>query len=164
MIHFEVTENLSEYIDYLEQEIRNHQASDTLLKNMAEDLTNMVSEVIPRWNPNLIWSGANPGLWKIVNSENISELEIVYTGFTGRKINTWWEFNKSHKRDTTDPLERDYAYYQEYGIDKYYKDIKYKARDFEGHHYLGGSLADFDEYSIEDHAEDYLRQVMKFLE
>lgn len=160
MIRWEVTENLSKYVDYLEKEIKNTSRDEKVLKEMAEEFVDIVSEVIPTWNRNLIASGANPERWNIFSKENLTELEIIYTGMTGPggaapspkdlPQGVWWEFGDK----ATKTLKRDYAYYQEFGIDEI-------AENFEGHHYVASALGSFDEDVIEYYAEDYLRQLLK---
>lgn len=162
MIRWEVKENISEYVDYLQKELKNTSRDEEVLKKMAEEFVDIVSEVIPTWNRNLIASGANPERWNIFSKENLTELEIIYTGMTGPggtapspkdlPQGVWWEFGDK----ATKTLKRDYAYYQEFGIDP-----QGEAETFEGHHYVASALGSFDEDVIEYYAEDYIRQLLK---
>lgn len=167
MIRFEVKENLSKYVDYLEKEIKNNALEQRVLEDMAYDFVEMVDEVVPKWNPNLVYSGSNPETWNIFNEDYRTELEIIYTGFTGEgmgepdDIQVWWEFGKYHKGGYSDILGRDYAYYQEFGQDKFAPSSKYRAKSFEGHHYVASALGSYDETVIEYHAEEYIRQLLK---
>ena len=167
MIRFEVKENLSKYVEYLEKEIKNINRDKKVLETMAEDFVDIVNEVIPTMNPNLIYSGSNPETWNIFNEDNRTELEIIYTGFTGEgmgepdDIYVWWEFGKYHEGGYSDILGRDYAYYQEFGQDKYAKSAKTRAPSFEGHHYVASAVGSFDDTRIEYHAEDYIRQLLQ---
>lgn len=160
MIRFEVEEDLSEYLAYLEKEIKNTARDEKVLNRMAEEFVDIVSEVIPTWNRNLIASGANPERWNIFSKENLTELEIIYTGMTGPggtapspkdlPQGVWKEFGDK----ATKTLKRDYAYYQEFGIDEI-------AKNFEGHHYVASAIGSFDEDVIEYYAEDYIRELLK---
>ena len=160
MIQWKVKENFSEYIDYLKKELNNTSRDEKVLKEMAEEFVDIVSEVIPTWNRNLIASGANPERWNIFSKENLTELEIIYTGMTGAggtapspkdlPKGVWWEFGDKE----TNTLKRDYAYYQEFGIDEI-------AENFEGHHYVASALGSFDEDVIEYFAEEYIRQLLQ---
>lgn len=162
MIRFEVEEDLSEYLAYLEKEIKNTARDEKVLKRMAKEFVDIVNEVIPTWNRNLMASGANPERWNIFNENNRTELEIIYTGMTGPggsapdpsdlPQGVWWEFGDK----ATKTLKRDYAYYQEFGIDD-----KYPKLNFEGHHYVASAIGSFDEDVIEYYAEDYIRELLK---
>lgn len=163
MIGYEVTETVTAYLNSLLDEVTSPQYKEEFISYIAEEFAQTVDEIIPRWNPNLTYSGLNPENWKILHEQGISELEIIYSGFKGRNLKskgTWYEFGKKHKGGVNDPLGRDYAYYQEYGIDKYVKAGYHKAKTFEGHHYLEGTVEAFDETVMESYAGEYLRQIM----
>ena len=167
MIRFEVKENLSKYVEYLEKEIKNIDRDKKVLEEMAEEFVDIVGEVVPRASGNLSRSGLNPETWNIFNENNLTELEIIYTGFTGEggsapdDIHIWWEFGKYHRGGYSDILGRDYAYYQEFGQDKYAESVKTTAPTFEGHHYVASAIRSFDDTVIEYYAEEYIRQLLK---
>lgn len=167
MIRFEVKENLSKYVDYLEKEVKNIDRDKKVLEEMAEEFVDIVSEVVPVASGNLRDSGLNPEMWNILNENNLTELELIYTGFTGEgmgepdDIHIWWEFGKYHRGGYSDILGRDYAYYQEFGQDKFAPSTKVKAPTFEGHHYVASALGSFDEDVIEYFAEEYIRQLLQ---
>lgn len=167
MIRWEVTENLSKYVDYLEKEVKNIDRDKKVLEEMGEEFVGIVDEVVPKWNPNLMYSGLNSETWNFLNKENMSELEIIYTGFTGEgmsepdDIAVWWEFGKYHRGGYSDILGRDYAYYQEFGQDKFAPNAKVKAHDFGGNHYVASGVASFDSDVLEYYAEEYIRQLLQ---
>ena len=137
---------------------------------MATEFVDITNETVPKWNPNLMYSGLNEEFWTTKHDGNISNITILYTGFTGEgmgepdDIQVWWEFGKYHKGGYSDILGRDYAYYQEYGEDLYAPNAKYKAKTFEGHHFVESGIYTFEDGSENSiskwYAEKYLKRLM----
>lgn len=158
-------DTLDEYLDELQGRVDNTNLREHYLELMAADIVDIVDEVIPTMNPNLICSGQNPQFWNTVHEADKSSLTILYTGFTGEgmgepeDIEVWWEFGKYGKGGYNDILGRDYAYYQEFGVDKFYKKKDYKARTFEGHHYLETGIEDSEDV-VEYWAGEYLQKIL----
>ena len=168
---FKIKEDtFTEYLDNLEKEARNPNRKEKYLRLMAAEFVDIVNETVPKWNPNLMYSGLEENFWRIKNKDYRSSLTVLYTGFTGEAIGEpddiqiWWEFGKYHKGGYGDILGRDYAYYQEYGKDKYAPNNKVKAPDFGGHHYLESGIYEFEDetdHSLSKHyAEQYLKELL----
>lgn len=160
-------DTILEYLDKLHQAVNDEQRREKVLHDSAEDVVELIDEVVPKWNPNLRYSGLNEDFWDYTHSKDNSDITILYTGFTGEgrgepdDIAVWWEFGKYHKGGYGDILGRDYAYYQEVGKDKFAtgKEAKYKAADFEGHHYVeSGMLDSWD--MIEWRVGEYLERII----
>ena len=170
MIDFAVQDNLTKYLNNLEKRVNNPALKEKHLELMATEFVDIVNEVIPKWNPNLMYSGLEEQFWKYYHKDYRSSVTVLYTGFTGEgvgepdDIQVWWEFGKYHKGGYSDILGRDYAYYQEYGIDRYAPSRKYKAKSFEGHHFVESgiySMEDGSNYSISRHyAGEYLKELL----
>lgn len=164
-VKIQVEDTVSEYLTYLEEAIADKGRTKHFLELWAEDFADIVNETIPKWNPNLMYSGLNPSFWKVAYEEGISKISILYTGFTGEgmgepdDIQVWWEFGKYHKGGYSDILGRDYAYYQEYGVDKYAPSQKVQAPSFGGHHFIESGLYTFEEV-MPYHVEEYLRAIL----
>lgn len=89
-----------------------------------------IEPLMPKWNPNLMFSPLEADNQTIDISTGMTSIELLYTGFTEtakmRQLpkGVWWEFGDKLRNI----LERDYAYYQETGQDPI-------AAEFEGHWY-----------------------------
>ena len=117
-LKFEVTENVTEYLDKLDAHMETE--SKTILHNLGAILVeDYITPRIPKWNPNLVNSGEDTDYWKFSNKGGRHTLEILYTGMTDEAMDgdlekgVWWEFGDQGTRT----LKRDYAYFQETGID-----------------------------------------------
>lgn len=93
---------------------------------------NMATARYGDFNPNLFMSGQEQDYWKhygssnphgIMGQKDLIGIEILYTGMRlhenyGDDAKVWWEFAKDNEGDPTERiLGRDYAYYQETGLD-----------------------------------------------
>lgn len=128
-IKFEVEDNVSEYLTKLQ---------DGLLDNMEyvlrevsyeatgkpEDDTQPIPRLIGRYNHWLYISGQTDTARTYNISNEKSEIIINYSGkryeeyFDPEEFKPWWEFAEDFNSDPRSAiLERDYAYYQETGID-----------------------------------------------
>lgn len=131
-----VTEDsFSEYLNFIYDSL--HKYAPKELKREARLLTGDVgnenSGFIPKYmsttfNPNLFISGQEEEYWIIKNQTrsgvigggNVSSLEIIYTGmrlhetFPPGEAKVWSEFSED---GAMYKLERDYAFYQETGLD-----------------------------------------------
>lgn len=132
MIRFSVKENVTKYLEQLEDLSTNKTNKRNFLKDSAQEMHfDYIEPRMPRWNPNLMLSPVESKNQKIDISEDKSIMMLTYTGFTEEAIDgnlpkgVWSEFGDKY----TKTLERDYAYYQETGEDEI-------ADDFEGHHYV----------------------------
>ena len=158
-------DTIIQYLNELENRVNSVHLRDKYLELMAGDIVEMVDEVVPKMNPNLRYSGLNEDFWDKKHEDDFSSLTILYTVFTGEMqcepddIEVWWEFGKYHKGGYGDILGRDYAYYQEFGEDKFAPNSKVKAHTFEGHHYLESGILDSPDI-VEYWAGEYLLKVL----
>ena len=134
MIKFEIVENVTKYLDTISNNVDDN--AEIQLKKMAEKLTgkfdtengyitrNMAVVKYGEFNPNLHLSGQDQSKWKITHDDDLHSLMVTYTGMTlyeyygVEEAKVWWEVaegNEGNPRDRI--LERDYAFYQETGID-----------------------------------------------
>ena len=162
----EIIDNLTTYLELLKTEInREDYRRVKFLDEAARELVEIVDEIIPKWNPNLMYSGHEEEFWNYFNEEGISSLEIVYTGFTGEgmgepdDIAVYWEFGKKHLGGYNDILARDYAYYIEFGKDRFAPNAKLKAPDRPPAAFLSSALLDMDEI-VEYYAQEWIDLVL----
>lgn len=128
---FQITgDTTTEYLDKLLTEF--NEGSDDLLEDIAYEVVAEITEFAPSWNPNLLESGDDMDNWSYTHRPGLHTLEILYTGFTPKaesrdlKKGVWWEFGDPSERE----LKRDYAYFQETGIDPVAKPEKAKSKFF----------------------------------
>ena len=158
-------DTLNGYLDELMGRANNPDLKERYLNLMAADVVEMVDEIVPKWNPNLRYSGLNEDFWETKHEGDKSSLTILYTGFTGEGVGepddiaVWWEFGKYHKGGYGDILGRDYAYYQEFGVDKFAPSKKYAAPTHTGKHYLETGITNSEDI-VEYWAEEYLLKVL----
>lgn len=118
-----VKDTLTKYINDVIKLVDDESNTRKFLETTGQELHfNNISEFIPQWNPNLIMSPMERDNQIYEVSNELSVLELVYTGFTRREelIDVWWEFSddmEQMRKPDERELERDYAYYQETGID-----------------------------------------------
>ena len=166
MINFKLVDNLTNYLDALGDRIKDIGYREKFLDDAAKELVEIVDEVIPRMNPNLRYSGLNESFWEHHHDEGKSVVEVIYTGFTGEgksepdDVYVFWEFGKYHRGGYSDILGRDYAYYIEFGKDRFAPNSKVKAPDRVPSLYLTGSVLEMEDL-IEYHAEEYLNKILK---
>lgn len=154
-------DTVSEYADKLLAHFQDTQ--EILLDNISERVSNVYIEpYVPVWDEaeNLYESGEDPENWfKHISTER-SVVEILYTGFTefAQQMYVWFEMGGfSTQKETS--LKRDYAYYQETGIDMFHGSYP-KAEKFEGHHYVERGTLDYSG-DIHKDIERYLAQVLQ---
>lgn len=158
-------DTISAYLDKLYEVANDPRRKEQALSGAATDVVELVDEYVPKWNPNLRYSGLNEEFWEYTHSEDYSDVMILYTGFTGEGVSepddiaVWWEFSRYHKGGYSDILGRDYAYYQEFGEDKFAPNGKLKAPNIPGKHYLEAGIMGSEDI-IEYHIENYLERVM----
>ena len=124
-----VTETVSEKMDLLQQQFEDdveeilQKLADAVTGTDEDDFAPIPSLMSTEFNPNLYMSGQERRHRFVKKSKNQSVITIVYTGMDLHEIHgddakVWWEFAEDLE---TDPkyrkLERDYAYYQETGMD-----------------------------------------------
>lgn len=137
MFEFKIKEDtITEYFDLISKNIDEN--APTQLKKMAEKLTgeydthegyitqNMAVVKYREFNPNLHLSGQDQDYWEILEENSVHSLTITYTGmrlydlYDIDEAKVWWEFAENQEGNPRDRiLARDYAFYQETGIDKY---------------------------------------------
>ena len=133
-------DTFSEYLTYIYNSF--HENMPKELKRQARLLTGeegdentgfIAKHMSTDFNPNLFISGQEQEYWIIKNSSrtlvqgggNVSSIEAVYTGMRLHEnlepgtAMVWREFGEYGVGGTEDVLERDYALYQETGLDKY---------------------------------------------
>lgn len=95
---------------------------EKLVLDSQKDITYKLADILvysvePRVDTGtLIESGFNEDNWFFHNKENLSILEIMYTGKDNEK--RWTEFGFDPDNPTDTSQWRDYAYFQETGIDE----------------------------------------------
>ena len=165
MIGYRVTDNLTNYLDELSSKVIDRSYREKFLNDMARELVSFADETIPRWNPNIRYSGLNEGFWQYSHKENKSTVKVTYTGFTGEgmgepdDIQVWWEFGKYHRGGYNDILGRDYAYYLEFGQDKFAPNSKVKAPDRTPSLYLTTAVIDMEDM-IDLYAEEFMNLIL----
>lgn len=132
MIKFKIEENVSNYLEKLDELAHNTTNQTRFLKSAASEMHfEYVEPLMPTWNPNLIFSPLERRHQIISSSETLSSIELIYTGFTEEEEKygldkIYREFVDASGRH----IARDYAYYQETGMDS-------DAPPFRGHHFVG---------------------------
>lgn len=128
-----VKNTVSEYLDLIDKNIEENAPKQ--LKHMAEKLVGEYDDptggyIAPlmstTWNPNMFLSGQDEDYWKILNDDDKHSLTVTYTGlrlydlYSMDEAKVWWEFAVNQEADPQERvLERDYAFFQETGIDRY---------------------------------------------
>ena len=132
MFKLSIKENtISGYLDKLEELTADTTNQKLFLQDAAQEMHfNYIEPLMPTWNPNLIFSPLEKKNQIYSSNGEQSILELVYTGFTEEARHDelehiYWEFGDPYEHY----LERDYALYQETGIDEL-------APTFEGHHFV----------------------------
>ena len=127
-----VEDTVSKYLDELYELSNSEDNTNRFLKDAGHELHfRYVEPLMPKWNPNLMYSPLEKRHQIFDINSEISSLELLYTGFTeSAEMNdfpkgVWSEFWDK----TQGILQRDYAFYQETGDDPI-------AEDFEGHHFV----------------------------
>ena len=126
-----VKETVTDYLAKLEELATDTSNQKRFLQDSAQEMHfDYIEPLMPKWNPNLIFSPLERENQIFSTEQGYSILELVYTGFTEEARHEelehiFWEFG--------DPIDhvlyRDYALYQETGVDEV-------ARNFEGQHYV----------------------------
>ena len=108
-----VTEDtVSEYFKRVTESMKAEQ--NNMLYDMADILTEDISEVMPIEGGALMESGFDEKTWVITKTNHMNIISVLYSG-EGSNY-SWREFREDE--DTTKPPERDYAFFQETGKDK----------------------------------------------
>ncbi|MBO6273020.1 hypothetical protein J6O48_09630 [bacterium] len=133
-----VKESLTEYFETIQANMEENK--DKQLRIMAKELVGEYDDpddgyIAPlmstKFNPNLFLSGQDEDNWRVsheasqlMGGHQASIIEIMYTGLKLYDIygideaKVWWEFAKDQEPDPEERvLERDYAFFQETGID-----------------------------------------------
>ena len=153
-IKFEIQDNVSEYLDKLQDGMLDNM--EYVLKQVSyeatgtlEDESKPIPKLIGRWNPWLFMSGQTDSARTYDISSKKSEININYSGmryeemYSEEEFSPWWEFAEDFDSNPrTAVLERDYAYYQETGIDSVASpaDAKHKWAIEWGLLYASGSI------------------------
>ena len=163
-----IFDGLTNYLDELLVNVNDKSRKDAFLTEYARELVEEVNQEIPTWNPNLIYSGQDESFWQWIHQPDYASVEIIYTGFTGEgmsepdDIQVWWEFGKKHLGGYNDILGRDYAYYIEYGRDRYAPNSKVKAPTREPSAFLSGAVVTMgEEETIKDYLMEYFDMIFK---
>ena len=130
---FEIIENtVTDYLNKLDELANDEGNTRRFLKDSAQEMHfEYIEPLMPKWNPNLMYSPLEPEHQIVKISKGVSSIELLYTGFTEEAREgdlpkgVWSEFGDKF----TGTLERDYALYQETGQDPI-------APDFAGHHFV----------------------------
>ena len=139
-IQFQVQDTLSDYFRLVSEKV--DEDAENHLKKMARHLTGekgIEKHMSHRFNKNLYKSGKDSRNWLYEHEGHRHSMTVKYTGLTGRQhssyFRTWIEFSDEFIEEGADwhaydyvkqyysqrelHLNRDYAYYQETGIDQY---------------------------------------------
>ena len=131
---YAVNNDIDKYLDELESLFQSEkkEMANTLMREMVgypfSPEGGFIAPLMSKWNPFLYSSGQNSEYWEGTSSKGLTTLEAVYTGmdihkFYGKGLpkGVWWEFATPETASFKDPqdrvLGRDYAFYQETGID-----------------------------------------------
>lgn len=164
-----VTEDtITEYLDNLQSNYEKQE--HTLLEKMATKLVGEYDDetdgfIAPlmstEFNPNLFLSGQDDAYWDIERGDELSSLEITYTGMRLHSNYThplvWWEFATKASAGEAPryrELDRDYAYFQETGKDPVAKSFKAKHKHAIKMGVYAGSWA------VREVAAEYLNRLM----
>lgn len=173
-------DTISEYFDYIYNTL--HQTTEKELRKQARLLTgefgdendgyiapNMtIGKFNREYNPNLFMSGQDEAYWEIndkshsgspspIGGRNVSTIEMIYTGMRIEEYTSsdppkvWAEFGDKAEGI----LERDYAFYQETGIDPIADSKDARAT---GAISLGTKLGS---QELLNHSAKYLESIMK---
>ena len=163
-----VEESLTEYLQYIQNSL--HETKEQELRKQARLLVGEYDNptsgyIAPRmstdFNPNLYLSGQEEEFWIVNSNENVSTIQIIYTGMRLHDnypddARVWLEFSENlEPYPPYRELERDYAYYQETGSDPIAKpsDAKHKFA------IKKGVFASRNE--LHNHAAKYLKSIMR---
>ena len=129
-----VEDTVTEYLDKLQKLSADPSNKTRFLKSAASEMHfEYVEPLMPKWNPNLMYSPLEKKNQVINVSDTVSSIELIYTGYTEEESygleKVYSEFAEGGNPQSGH-LARDYAYYQETGQDPI-------AEDFGGHHYVG---------------------------
>lgn len=132
MIRFESKETITDYLKRLNELISNERNTASFLKDAGHELHfRYILPNMPEWNPNLMLSPLEEDNQIVTHSPQQSQLELIYTGFTSEEEmgleKVFSEFAVGGD-PTTGHIERDYAYFQETGIDDKVDPDKYKPQ------------------------------------
>lgn len=181
-IRFDIVEDtITEYLDFISESFKSNSPKE--LKKQARILTgeygdehdgyiapNMTVARYGEFNPNLFMSGQEEEYWNLyansnphglMGGKNSIGIEISYTGARlhqnyGDEAKVWWEFAEGNEGNPEERiLERDYAFYQETGIDKIArpKDARATGAIATGVHEAKDELL--------DHSAKYLLSILK---
>lgn len=160
VLKVEITEDtLTEYMDQV-YDLANDQSNERRFIRDAglEIHEEFIFPRMPKWNPNLILSPLEPQNQLIEITEDKSVIELLYTGFTEQALakelekGVWSEFGDK----VEGKLERDYAEYQETGIDVHARNDDERAPRFRGHHYV--------EFGLKASVTHYNNKVLYYLD
>ena len=124
-------DSLTEYLMELKQLIQSQRKEIAIA--LTEELVGTdgeegyIGSLMGKWNPYLYLTGQNRANWVEESEEGMDSIEAIYSGMDIHKFfggeppeGVWWEF-ATDETDSYPPrkrkLARDYAYYQETGID-----------------------------------------------
>lgn len=118
-------DTVSKYLDTIHNNFHSHER--VLLEGLGEILSEYIGLYdTPRYSSKLLESGLKRDNWVFNNKESISDLRIVYSGLEADY--SWWEFSDDYR--TNHSPDRDYAYFQETGIDNVANSKLAKSRFF----------------------------------
>ena len=130
-----VKDDFSEYLSELEALSKDESNQRNFLNDASYELhARYIAPLMSTWNPNLINSPMESKNRIFEYGDEISSLEMLYTGFTEEALSSkglehiFWEFAVNFDK-TTKHLARDYAYFQETGIDSVVNPKEYTPRN-----------------------------------
>ena len=147
---FTVEETVTKYL----HDLKNHFQSkeDDMLREMGEVLSEHIVELAPKDTWTLAESGLEEDDWVIQPTLIGNELDIIYSGLGNTQ--SWWEFSDDNL--TNHPPDRDYAYFQETGIDPIADSSDAKHKGF-----ISSTLRRSDtRHNINMVAQEYLKRIL----
>lgn len=150
-----VKETVTDYLAKLEELATDTSNQKRFLQDSAQEMHfDYIEPLMPKWNPNLIFSPLEKNHQIFSSEGQYSSLELEYTGFTQEAIHgeleeIFWEFGDPYEHI----LERDYAYFQETGEDDVFDYSKSNYRPTHLHYVQRGTDAFLNRYH--DRARTY---------
>ena len=116
-------EDFTSYLQKLEALLNDTSNTENFLRDAGYELHDRyIRPLMPEWNPNLVYSPLEAKHQHFEHMKGFSSLALEYTGFTEQEHSKeglrdiFWQFAINFD-PFTHHLARDYAYFQETGID-----------------------------------------------
>ena len=114
-------DSVTPYLNDIENRL--NASREEIIREIGEKFAEEGASRAPVWAGNLSQSVLSESQWHLFASDEFFKLDIVFSGVVDDVDQWWWEFEDPSLPEGG----RDYAYFQETGIDK--KAVPEKARD-----------------------------------